>query len=225
MDLKCKRQDCQFNKNLSCMANSIDVSSATECKTYQPSEKSGLLQESIQLKNTNSKNTIEIDTHGESQTSSKAKNSNSTVGVTHSDSNNGTHLASIVGAASGSPQISNNSSSSSTSVGAASGNPKKNTTTKSKSKTIASQCQNVILIHSPKGFSEESKKTTATKNKTKDKSSNFILPEPTPYNHRLKCKVECKAKCLFNEKGLCVANGITIDTFKQMPQCQTFKKP
>lgn len=37
-DLKCKRQDCQFNKNCNCTANDINVSKLTECETYLKGE-------------------------------------------------------------------------------------------------------------------------------------------------------------------------------------------
>jgi len=37
VDLKCKREDCNFNKNCNCMAEGIDVITTTACSTYTPS--------------------------------------------------------------------------------------------------------------------------------------------------------------------------------------------
>lgn len=37
-DLKCKRQDCTYNKNCNCTATDVNVSNLTECKTYKPGE-------------------------------------------------------------------------------------------------------------------------------------------------------------------------------------------
>ena len=37
-DLKCKRQDCVYNKNCNCDAKNVDVARSTECKTYEPSK-------------------------------------------------------------------------------------------------------------------------------------------------------------------------------------------
>ncbi len=36
-DVKCKRSNCRFNKNLNCYAKEIKVKSDTECKTFEPS--------------------------------------------------------------------------------------------------------------------------------------------------------------------------------------------
>lgn len=36
-DVKCKREKCQFNKNLNCTAKEIKVLKDTECETFEPS--------------------------------------------------------------------------------------------------------------------------------------------------------------------------------------------
>lgn len=36
-------------------------------------------------------------------------------------------------------------------------------------------------------------------------------------------KIGCKADCIFNENGLCTANGITVNSLK-LPYCMTYLK-
>lgn len=36
--------------------------------------------------------------------------------------------------------------------------------------------------------------------------------------------IECKADCLLNKDGLCIANGITINDYRAKPYCLTFLK-
>ena len=36
-------------------------------------------------------------------------------------------------------------------------------------------------------------------------------------------KIGCKADCIFNEDGLCTANGITVNSLKE-PYCMTYLK-
>ena len=37
-DLKCKKTDCEFNKNWNCSAKTVDIKKSTECKTYKKSD-------------------------------------------------------------------------------------------------------------------------------------------------------------------------------------------
>lgn len=36
-DLKCKRQDCQYNKNWNCTVKNLEIKSDTSCETYTKS--------------------------------------------------------------------------------------------------------------------------------------------------------------------------------------------
>ena len=42
-----------------------------------------------------------------------------------------------------------------------------------------------------------------------------------PYRHHKNVNVTCKAKCLFNNNGQCVANGITVSNTKDDAICIT----
>lgn len=37
-DLKCKKVDCEYNKNYNCRANEIEIEKSTECETYKKSD-------------------------------------------------------------------------------------------------------------------------------------------------------------------------------------------
>lgn len=48
-------------------------------------------------------------------------------------------------------------------------------------------------------------------------------PDVHPYRHNKTVKIDCKAKCLFNENGKCFANGITIqNTTPKDAECITY---
>lgn len=47
-------------------------------------------------------------------------------------------------------------------------------------------------------------------------------PEYAPQRDSATIAIDCKAKCLFNENGKCVANGITLNDYKEKPLCVTF---
>ena len=50
-------------------------------------------------------------------------------------------------------------------------------------------------------------------------------PDIHAYRHNKNVDIECKAKCLFNRKGKCFANGITIqNTAPKEADCITFIK-
>lgn len=46
-DLKCKRQNCEYNKNCNCTAKKIEVKKDTSCETYEPTEKKNIEEEKI----------------------------------------------------------------------------------------------------------------------------------------------------------------------------------
>lgn len=35
-DIKCKRMQCEFNKDCNCIAHDLEVTKNTECKTFKP---------------------------------------------------------------------------------------------------------------------------------------------------------------------------------------------
>ena len=47
-------------------------------------------------------------------------------------------------------------------------------------------------------------------------------PQYAPQRDSATIKIDCKAKCLFNDNGKCVANGITLNDIKEKPLCVTF---
>ncbi len=51
------------------------------------------------------------------------------------------------------------------------------------------------------------------------------VPDIHPYRHSKKIKINCDAKCLFNQGGICVANGITVGNEKTCAKCYTYAKP
>lgn len=58
------------------------------------------------------------------------------------------------------------------------------------------------------------------KNQTKDKEEKQDKIEQKPTRKNI--KVSCDACCLFNEECYCKANGISIMTNNQEPECCTF---
>ncbi len=47
-------------------------------------------------------------------------------------------------------------------------------------------------------------------------------PEYAPQRDSATIEIDCKARCLFNDNGKCVANGITLNDIKEKPLCVTF---
>ena len=45
-DIKCKRMECEFNKNCNCNAKDLEVSKTTECKTFTESHEPHKVEES-----------------------------------------------------------------------------------------------------------------------------------------------------------------------------------
>ena len=56
----------------------------------------------------------------------------------------------------------------------------------------------------------------------------FETPDPpkvAPYRHNKKISLICNAKCLFNQNGKCIANGITLCDNNKSARCITNAKP
>lgn len=67
---------------------------------------------------------------------------------------------------------------------------------------------------------EKTNCTTYTKDLTKENEKDVdSIPMPLV---RSDVKTYCKAKCVFNRQGECVANGITVCTENRFPECSTF---
>ncbi|MBQ3494455.1 MAG: hypothetical protein IJA69_03480 [Clostridia bacterium] len=63
------------------------------------------------------------------------------------------------------------------------------------------------------------------KNQPADTSSHIFDETPPKYASHRETKVgciACKANCLFNDHGICEANGITINDIKNCPFCVTY---
>jgi hypothetical protein len=45
-DIKCKRTECEFNKNCNCNAKDLEIAKNTLCKTFSPSQNSSKNEES-----------------------------------------------------------------------------------------------------------------------------------------------------------------------------------
>ena len=50
-------------------------------------------------------------------------------------------------------------------------------------------------------------------------------PKYAPHREKKNMRIACAAKCLFNEQGVCVANGLTINSLDNLPYCMTHIKP
>ncbi|MBP3619446.1 MAG: DUF1540 domain-containing protein [Clostridia bacterium] len=60
-----------------------------------------------------------------------------------------------------------------------------------------------------------------------DKTQKIFSDEPpkyAPQRDSATIHIDCKAECLFNDGGKCVANGITVNEIKEKPLCVTFLK-
>ncbi len=68
------------------------------------------------------------------------------------------------------------------------------------------------------------------KGKEEQDFSKLIFSENPPkiadYRHLRDVCLKCNAKCLFNNEGCCLANGITINaSLQKEPKCMTYLKP
>ncbi len=50
-------------------------------------------------------------------------------------------------------------------------------------------------------------------------------PSYAPHREKKGMRIACKASCLFNEQGVCVANGLTLNSIHECPCCVTHIKP
>lgn len=71
----------------------------------------------------------------------------------------------------------------------------------------------------------DDKKEIKKDNKANDMSKTlFEIPiKDSPHRSRKTIKIKCVAHCLFNDKGICKANGITINDLGQ-PMCMSYLK-
>lgn len=71
----------------------------------------------------------------------------------------------------------------------------------------------------------DEKREIEENNKTNDMSKT-LFQEPikdSPHRSRKTLKINCSADCLFNEEGVCQANGITVNDLGS-PYCMSFLK-
>lgn len=84
-------------------------------------------------------------------------------------------------------------------------------------------CRAKSLNVTPRGdcavYQKTDKKVTDT---TKKLFSN--LPEYAPQRDVKNFKIECDAPCVLKKDGRCIANGITINDWKEKPVCMTIVK-
>jgi hypothetical protein len=68
-------------------------------------------------------------------------------------------------------------------------------------------------------------KTIKKENKVNDMSKTlFDVPiKDSPHRSRKTIKIGCRADCLFNDNGVCRANGITINDLRD-PVCMSYLK-
>lgn len=62
--------------------------------------------------------------------------------------------------------------------------------------------------------------------KPKDTSKDMFetAHEAGPFRHNKTIDIGCRAPCLFNKKGKCLANGITVNEIAKEPLCITYIK-
>ncbi len=84
-----------------------------------------------------------------------------------------------------------------------------------------------ILVTNTLNCSTFEKNPNPEPEQEQDVSKNLFetVPDIHPYRHSLKINIECKAKCLFNKDGVCVANGITVGHEPKTAMCYTHIKP
>ena len=50
------------------------------------------------------------------------------------------------------------------------------------------------------------------------------VPSFAPQRDSKAAQIVCKANCLFNHNGVCVSNGITLNSIKEQPYCISYLK-
>ena len=70
------------------------------------------------------------------------------------------------------------------------------------------------------------KEYEGTDKKVPDTSKKLFekTPDYAPYRDRKSLHIGCEAKCMFNDKKECKANGITVNAVKDKPFCMTYVK-
>ena len=49
-------------------------------------------------------------------------------------------------------------------------------------------------------------------------------PKFSPQRDSKAMSIKCRADCLFNHNGICVSNGITLNSIKERPYCVSYLK-
>ena len=59
-----------------------------------------------------------------------------------------------------------------------------------------------------------------------DVSKNMFEKEPDfcPQRDSKALSIKCRADCLFNRNGICVSNGITLNSIQERPYCVSYLK-
>ena len=67
-------------------------------------------------------------------------------------------------------------------------------------------------------------KNVSAEKKIEDSSKKMFkkAPKYDPYRSAKHCNICCQAKCMFNDKKRCHANGITVNDLEESPYCMTF---
>lgn len=65
-----------------------------------------------------------------------------------------------------------------------------------------------------------------TDKEVEDTSKNIFsrVPNYAPQRDVKRFKIECNAPCVLKKEGRCIANGITINDWKEKPVCMTIVK-
>lgn len=71
-------------------------------------------------------------------------------------------------------------------------------------------------------FEHDENKDKPVQDVTKDLFSQE--PNYAPQRDSKALEIKCKAPCLFNHNGVCVSNGITLNSIKEKPYCVSFLK-
>lgn len=64
------------------------------------------------------------------------------------------------------------------------------------------------------------------KEEVQDVTKNMFtkVPDYAPQRDSKALEIKCRADCLFNHNGLCVSNGITLNSIKEKPYCVSYLK-
>lgn len=82
-------------------------------------------------------------------------------------------------------------------------------------------CKAKAICISQKESCEKFERGRSEVDKTKKLFTN-TPPTYAPQRDSKTLQITCKAHCLFNRDGVCVANGITVNDLKDKPYCVTY---